>query len=210
MRVARRIEPADRLRIESSVLAAERDTSGELVVAVVRACDAYGSPGWRLGVWLALFAVAGLGVFVPATPLAGLLGAQLAALLLGHALARLDPVRRRLVSAALSHARAAERAHRAFAETGLSRTPGRTGVLLFVALFERRVIVLGDEGIAGALDPEESFDDVVAEAVDDLRRGCATDGIVAAVERVGSFFARHLPAGPRDPSALPTPVVFEE
>ena len=53
MRPGKLLDPAARLRLEAAVLEAERDTAGEIVVVVARACDEYGSAGWRLGVSLA-------------------------------------------------------------------------------------------------------------------------------------------------------------
>ena len=210
MRPTRLLDPADRQRIEAAVLVAERATAGELVVAVVRACDAYGGAGWRLGVLLALIAFTALATGHPATPVWALLAAQLGALVLGHLLARLEPIRRRLISERLAEARVAERARRAFAEYGLARTAGRTGVLVFVAVLERRVVVLADEGVNRVLDPDESWEQVVTPAVDGLRGGRAADGLVAAVARCGEILRRHLPAAPRDIDELPNALVLED
>ena len=210
MRIAGLIDPADRLRIEDCVLQAERGSSAEIVVAVVRACDAYGNPGWRLGVLLALLAYASLAVWLPETPPSALLAAQAAALLLGHRLAQLDPIRRQLISEDLADARVVERAQRAFAECGLLRSPERTGVLVFVAVLERRVVVLTDEGIQRELDPEPSWDAIVALAIEGLRSGRAADGLVAAVKRLGEILSRHLPAAPRRLTELPSALVLEE
>jgi putative membrane protein len=210
VRVASLIDPADRLRIEACVLEAERESSAEIVVAVMRACDAYGSPGWRLGVLLALLAYASLAVWLPGTPPSALLAAQAAALWLGHRLAQLDPIRRQLISEDLVDARVAERAQRTFAECGLMRSPGRTGVLVFVAVLERRVLVLADEGIPRELAAPQSLDEVVALATEGLRGGRAADGLVAAVNRLGEMLSRQLPAAPRRFAELPSALVLGE
>ena len=47
------IDPADRLRIENAVHNAEQNTSGEIVVLVVDACDGYRGARWRAAVGLA-------------------------------------------------------------------------------------------------------------------------------------------------------------
>ena len=210
MRPSRLLDPADRLRVEASVFEAEQATAGEIVVVVVRASDAYASAGWRLGLLLALLGFLGLASFVPAAPPLALLLAQALGLGLGHGLARLDPVRRRLVSEAVAEARTRERALRAFAENGLSRTRGRTGVLLFVSLLEHRVLVLADEGVDRVLDPDGSWQDVVALAVAGLREGRAAEGLVRALERLGEILHAHLPAPARNPDELPTALVLED
>ena len=127
MRASELIDPAALQHLEAVVAEAERETGGEIVVAVVRACDEYGAVGWRLGVALAALVFLGLGWLVPPLPWTAYLAAQATALALGHGVARLEAVRRALLPPALVERRVAERARRCFAEEGLRRTRGRTG-----------------------------------------------------------------------------------
>ena len=211
MRPSQILDAAARARLAAVVREAERTTRGEIVVAVVRACDEYGSAGWRLGVLLAVVAYCGLHAFAAPLPWWAYLAAQGVALLGGHALARLDAVRRELLGPRLVEERLHERAHRSFLEHGLARTHGRTGILIFVALLERRVVVLGDEGIHGALDPDESWEQVVELAVSGLRDGRALEGLEAAIRRCGEILARHVPLpSARNPDELPNAVVIED
>ena len=197
--------------LAEAVRAAERRTRGEIVLVVVRACDEYGSAGWRLGVALAVAAYCGLHAFAEPLPWWAYLLAQVAALLLGHGLGRIDPLRRLLLGQRLAAERVHERARRAFLENGLTRTQGRTGILLFVALLERRVVVLADEGIHRVLDPGESWEQVVALAADGLRRGRAVEGLAAAIHRCGEILAHHCPVSPeRNTDELPNAVVLED
>lgn len=210
MRATALIDAAAQQRLETAIFEVERTTSGEIVLDVVRACDEYGSAGWRLAVGLALLAFAGLAAFAPPDRHWIYLAVQVAALLLGHGLARIDAIRRHLLSEALVEARVAERARRAFAENGLTRTAGRTGILIFVALLERRVVVLADEGIHRTLDPDESWQEVVDLALAGLREGRAAEGLEAALRRCGAILARHAPAPDRNPDELPNRVVLED
>src|SRR5262247_4062785 len=146
MRASELLDEAQRARLAAAIREAERATGGEIGVAI------------------AALALLGLGLFAPPLAWSAYLAAQAAALGIGHALARIDAVRRVLLEPALVEARVAERARRAFAEHGLTRTRGRTGILIFVALFERRVVVLADEGIHRALGPNESWTEVVERA----------------------------------------------
>jgi len=210
MRASELIDPAARQRLEAVVAEAERATGGEIVVAVVGACDEYGAVGWRLGVALAAATFLALGWFLPPLPWTAYLAAQAAALLAGHALGRIEPVRRALLSPRLVEERVAQRARRCFAEQGLARTRNRTGILIFVALLEHRVVVLADEGIHRALDPDESWQQVVDLAVAGLRAGRPVEGLEAAVRRCGEILARHLPADVPNPDELPNELVILE
>ncbi len=210
MRATHVIDPAARQRLETVIGEIERTTAGELVLAVVHECDDYAAVGWRLGVALAALAFAAFAIFAPPEPLWPLLVAEVAGLLVGHGLARIDAVRRHLVPDALIEARVADRARRAFAEHGLTRTAGRTGVLLFVALLERRVVVLADEGIDRVLEPGERWQDVVDLAIEGMRSGRPAEGLEAALRRCGVILAHHAAAAGANPDELPNRVVLED
>jgi len=204
------LDPADRMRIEAAVHEAERTTGGEIVVCVVGACDEYGSVGWRLGVVLAALALLVSGVYSPAATHAQIFALQAGALALGHLLGRIRPIRRFLLPEDLLETRVRERAVRAFGEHGLARTAARTGILIFVAVLERRVVVLGDEGIDRALGAGESWSEVVALATAGLGQSRAAEGILAAVRRCGEILSAHLPIKPGDTNELPNRVVIED
>jgi putative membrane protein len=204
------LDPADRLRIEGAVLEAERNTSGEIVVAVVGSCAEYGSVGWRLGVAVALLGSLGALIFAPEMELGILLGVQAAGLVLGHLLARIQLVRRSLIAESFMQECAERRAWRAFAENGLARTAERTGILIFVALFEHRVIVLSDEGVDRVLDPGESWEEVVDLLLAGVGAKQAAEGILAAVKHCGEILQTHLPAAPKALNQLPTALILED
>ncbi len=204
------LDPADRLRIEGAVLEAEQNTAGEIVVALVSSCAEYGSVGWRIGTVLALLCFLGIWIFAPGAGLGILLGAQAGGLVLGHLLARIQVVRRSLVADRFMQTCVEQRAWSAFAENGLARTAERTGILIFVALFERRVIVLGDEGVDRVLDPDESWQEVVELILAGVRERRATEGILAAVRRCGEILQAHLPAAPKALNQLPTALILED
>jgi putative membrane protein len=210
MRAHELLDPAARQRLEDVIFEVERATSGEIVLDVVSACDEYGSVGWRVAALAAALAFTGLAAFAPPDDVWVYLAAQLAAGAAAHALARVEAVRRWLLPHELVEARVAERARRAFGENGLTRTAGRTGILLFVAVLERRVVVLADEGIHRALDPDERWEDVVALAVAGLHEGRAAEGLEAALRRCGAILARHAPAPDHNPDELPNRVVVED
>jgi putative membrane protein len=204
------LDPADRLRVERAVLEAEQSTAGEIVVAVVGSCAEYGSAGWRLGTAMALLGFLAAEAFAAEAGAGALLAAQASGLALGHLLARIQCVRRSLVSERYMQECAERRAWSAFAQNGLARTAEHTGILIFVALFEHRVIVLGDEGVDRVLDPGESWEEVVDLLLAGVRERRITEGILAAVRRCGEILRTHLPAPPKPVNQLPTALILED
>jgi putative membrane protein len=207
------LDAAARARIADAIRDAERDTAGEIVACVVHACDEYGAAPWRLGAGLALLTGLAIAAWVPhaaEVSLLGVLAAQAVAAAVGHAIAGIGAVRRLLVSDALMEARAATRALATFAGAGLTRTKARTGILVFVALFEHRVIVLGDEGIDRVLAPGESWEEVKDLALREIRAGRLEEGLVAAIRRCGEILHAHIPPAPHDVDELPNRVIVED
>lgn len=198
MTPSRLIPVEARADIEAAVRAAEQGTSGEIVVQVVRRSEEFAAAPWRLSVLAAALVLLGEEWFAPDASLLFLFGLQALAVALVHGLCRFDPVRR-LGTREDELERAAHRGARdAFHVHVARRTSGRTGILIYVSLFEHRVVVLGDEAIDRALGPQESWEAVVACVLDGIRAGRAGEGIVRAVERCGAMLAHPLPPAADD------------
>ena len=90
-------------------------------------------------------------------------------------------------------AQAAARAD--FPRLGMTRTAERNGVLILVAPESQTFAVVGDQGIDERC-PEDFWASVVETMREHFREGRFTEGLVAAVERVGDELARHFPRKP--------------
>ena len=204
------LEDADLAAVTEACREAERKTGAEVVVYVVRRCDPYAESRWRLG---ALGAVLGvLGVALARLGQEGWHGSDallvwsVPALLLGFAAGYLlgswGPVVRRLAEGEIE--RIVElRAAAAFVEEEVFDTRDRTGVLLFVALFEHRFLVLADAGIRERVE-EGVWSEIVADTVQGFREGRARESLVRAVERVGGLLEAHeVPRREDDVNELP-------
>ena len=210
MRPSILIPEADRERIEEAVHAAEANTSGEIVVSVVRNSSQHRAAPWRLGVLLAGLALLGSRYLPIDGSLVELFGLQLFAVLLAHALCRFDPILRLFVSEAEFQRKAELGAFRAFNQHGISSTDERTGILIFVSLLEHRVIVLGDEAIDRALGPDQSWEDVVSLVLSGLKRREPADGIIEAIELCGRILEHPLPVRPDDEDELPQGLILSD
>src|SRR5687767_2778107 len=128
---------ADEEAIRAAVADAEGRSAGEVVPWIVEACDPYPEAGWKAAALGALLAMA-LGA-----------GAQL------------------LVDDDVVEHRVRVAAEAAFVRGEVFATRERTGILVFLALLERRVVVLGDAGINARVQPEEwqAIADEIVEGV---------------------------------------------
>ena len=100
---------------------------------------------------------------------------------------------------------ALSRAQRLFTQLGMHRTAGRTGVLVYLALADRKLAIVGDEGIDARVGGQY-WEQVRDGMVGRLRQGRAVDAIVTAVADVGRLLARHFPRRPDDVDELPPEV----
>lgn len=108
----------------------------------------------------------------------------------------------RFLPVAVIDQRVLNRAKLAFLDESVFRTRDRSGMLLFVALRERRALLLADEGIS-ALVAQEEWKDIVEGLVAAIASGHPAAGLVSAIEACGLLLQRHGPqARPDDRDEL--------
>jgi putative membrane protein len=186
---------------------AEERTGGEIVPYLVARVDDHEESRWRWAAFGAVTAAATAGVVHDAAGWWGL-GVwwislpTLTGALLGLALARIPALERLLLDRDAVDRRVRLRAEAAFLEEEVFRTRDRTGILLLVAGFEHRAVLLADEGIHRAVEPGV-WDDVVGRLVQRLKRGERAAGIVEAIDRCGEILATHVARRSDDTDELP-------
>jgi putative membrane protein len=170
---------------------AESRTAGELVCVIVARSDRYEGARWRTATLGALVGglIAAYGFFALETwsssyffwpAVMPLVGAAL-----GWLLAMAMPsFERELVGAEAMRQRVHNRAAAAFVSEEVFRTRGRTGVLIFLSLFERRVEILCDEGIRAKV-PAASWKGIARRLAAGMREGRAGAALVEAVGECG-------------------------
>lgn len=183
----------DRERIAQAVRLAEEKTSGEIVSVLVEASDRYRTYGLLLGMVTAGLGVLAADLLFPPLTVLRTLAAEGVGFLGGLALFLYCPsLVRFLVPPHERTHRAHERALVAFLNHGVGRTAGRTGILIFASLAERRVEVVADEGIHKKV-AEGTWRGVVKLVVDGIRKGDTAGGWVEAVHRAGEILSEHFP-----------------
>ena len=96
---------------------------------------------------------------------------------------------------------AVTRAHHVFQRLGMHRTAERHGVLVYLAVEDRRLAVVGDEGIHTRVgDPHwHRVRDLMVER---LKSNAPREAIERAVEELGRALAAHYPRRPGDENEL--------
>ncbi len=182
-----------RERIREAVDQAEGLTSGEIVPYVVGSSDTYAAAHWLsallgalLAPVLALFAYQRLEIWGLPFPV-WILTPVLVGAAVGYLIAAAVPAwRRSLVGEATLDRRTRRRAAVAFLEEEVFKTRDRTGVLIFLSLFEHRVVVMGDEGINRAVAVGE-WQKIVDGVVAGIREGRPADALVDSIRECGEL-----------------------
>lgn len=212
---------ADHALVSAAVAQAETRTDGEIVTIVARQSDAYHDVAlqWAMG---CAFLVIGLAAALPThfqalyirllggwhleLPLAlflTLLFVHAAATFLGvRWLLAIPALRMALTPGATRGRRVRRRALLLFRTAAEARTHGRTGILIYLSLAEHRAEIVADEAIAARVAPE-IWGDAMAAMIAEVRERRIGAGMAAAVERVGTVLAEHLPRSAHNPNELP-------
>jgi len=188
---------ADLEAIRQATGEAEGRTSGEIVPVVVGACDDYDEAAWKAAAFGALMAALAAGIvhnvggFWLGLPWLWITTPTAAGAAIGFLLARLWPgLRRAMASTQTLDLRVGRRARQAFLEEEIFATRERTGILIFLALFERRVVVIGDEAINQAVEHHE-WQDIVDHLVEGIRSGRPGPALVEAIRECGLLLEKH-------------------
>jgi putative membrane protein len=223
--VMARLSQEDHDLVTAAVTAAERRSDGEIVTIVAGRSDAYHDVALHYAVLLMLF-VPAFWAFAPQSLIdwttATLLGwnagltretlmlylfAKLAAtFLFVRILLAYMPLRMALTPGTTKSRRVRRRAIELFRTGCELKTRGRTGVLLYLSLLERRAEIVADEAIATQVEPE-AWGEAMAALLDEVKAGRPGQGMAAAVEKIGEVLARILPPTIDNPNELPDRLV---
>ena len=206
-RAAKSFDIVDIEAVRLAIAATEKKTVGEILPVVVERSDPHPGGLWISALFMLLTGTVLLAGYLPWSQPGLVMALQIALGALGYFVARVLPDFNRLfVSEERATAVASEQAFQEFYANGLHETEASTGVLLFVSLFERRVIVMGDTGINAVVKPEdwESTDKAI---LDGIRAGSLRSGLIQGVESAGALLAEHFPWTDGDRNEIPDRVI---
>ena len=196
-------DKAAKSEVAAAIRAIESATSAEVIVAVRARSGHYRHTDYLAGFVLSF---AALLVFLFDThefSIDWMPVDTLVAFVLGTLLsAGVSPLRRALTSSSLMRSNVRTAARAAFVDLGVARTSGRSGLLVFVSTFERRVEVVPDIGIDKVvLGPP--FEEAVRALDTALRRRASFPVFLEALRSLGPILSRALPRATDDLNELP-------
>jgi putative membrane protein len=219
------ISDADREKVSRAIAAAEANSSGEIVAVATPISDAYHDVAlhWALVPLFAVLAWAAwrpsallwwydalFGGWQPDPTLSQLLTFLMVLAVLKFTIALLIlkwmPLRLLLTPAATKHRRVRRRAAAIFQAAAAGRTTGRTGILIYLSLAERRAEIIADEAILKVTD-EHTWGEAMTALIEHVREGRAGEGICAAIERVGTVLSEHFPRSTDDSNEIPDKLI---
>ena len=215
---------ADGARVGAAIAAGEASSDGEILAIATDLSDPYHDvalhyavlvlfialalfaawPRWLDWWWTTLF---GWGQPTQRDLLTLLLGLVLAKFLGTLLVMRWRPLRLLLTPGATKARRVRRRATALFKASLEARTRGRTAVLIYLSLGEKRAEIIGDAAITAATDPQE-FVAAMDALLSEVRAGRAADGIVAAIGLVGAVLATHFPRSADDTDEIPDRLIL--
>jgi putative membrane protein len=192
-----------RAAITKRVRAIEARTSAEVVVTVRARSATYRHVDLAVGAAVAFVALA---VYVyapidftddpapPAIAMCFAIGALLTSLV--------APWKRLFVSRPARLAAVRQAARAAFVDQGIARTSARSGILVYVSLFEREVDVIADACVeVGTMG--ESWSKAVAELEAAVRSGSSLESVGDRLHALGDALAAAMPRQDDDDNELP-------
>lgn len=183
--------------IREATAQAESRSAGEVVTYVVGRCDDYDGATWLGALLGALAAALAAALWHHQQVAWGYTGPLWIAVppvigaTIGYLAARHVPaLQRRLVRASVLETRVARRAAEAFIDEEIFDTRDRTGILIFLAQFEHRVVVLRDAGINAKVEASQ-WDAIAAGIAQGIREKRAAEALLAALEACGEILEIH-------------------
>jgi putative membrane protein len=213
------LNESEREELRSAIAEAERRTSAEIAVVIAGSSYEYPQAVWAgatvcAGTLATLVTIAAsVGVLWTAPTLAHLWIFP-AAFALGFAgffymLRGVPALKRLFIARDEIDEEVYEAAVAAFHDEGISRTAGANGVLIFVSLFERRVRILADHGLADKIDTHR-WEEIVSRITAGIREHRQKEALVRAAAECAELLSHHFPPESGDRNELPDLTIRDE
>lgn len=211
-----------RKQIQTAVAAAESNTSCEIVPVVATASGRYDRPEDIVGLWFAIMSgsfvwywmprqIADSGSWNSSSDLVGILvliAVMIASFLIGAiAASKISWLRRWFTPKKEMNEEVISRAQETFFNKNIHHTESSTGLLIYISLYERVAVILGDQNVVQELG-QDTLDQLRDQLISDFKEGNATEAICKAIEDAGDFLSGPLPRQADDINELEDALVL--
>lgn len=229
MKQANRLFSKDEIsKIEKAVWQAEKSTTGEIVPMLADKSDEYSGASTAAAFLLSIFTLSAAAIIlnktgmIPSISSSGLFGKiefmsklsftgfpleifiimlLLLVIPFRYIISAFPGIMLPFISEKKLQAAVNARALRGFYENGLHRTKNETGIVIFISLFERKVVILGDRGINSRIAPD-FWKSLSKELVSGFRDGEPCDALCSVIKKCGEELSRHFPIDKEDSNEL--------
>jgi putative membrane protein len=225
MTIAHKLTEAERAQISEAVHSAEADTSGEIVPIIAERSDQYRDIALIWSAVAGVLALTALALFpefyqrllaifsygwISEWSAREALEIALAVFVIKfgamYLLLQWWPLRRFLTPGRTKAKRVRARAIDLFRVSTDARTTGRTGILIYLSLAERRAEIVADQAIHARVD-DGVWGEAMVTLIGHVGAGRVGEGMAAAIADVGAILSLHLPRAADDANELPDRVV---
>ena len=183
-------------KIKKAVTEAERSTSGEIITCFAERSDTYETALWRC--FAVISSIAGLIAYLyckiftywnPAGFYWGFLILPLGAFMIAVILYSIAPIRRIFAGNEALETHVRQAAHENFVKHEVFRTKDRTGILIYISFFEKKVHILADAGIADKLK-DRDWKQVVSIITGKIKQDRLVEALVEGIAECGMLLQK--------------------
>jgi putative membrane protein len=183
-------------KIKETVLESEKKSGGEIVTYLAEESDGYNNIYWTVGFYSAFL---GSSIFILSYRLIEFVASNsifflgalfLFPLLIISILFLIRPLRLLFISKNQMDYYVNLKAKEAFLDKEVFNTQDRTGILIYISLFEKRVVVLGDSGINKKVS-KDKWDTVIRSIISGIKNNSLAHGIVSGILLCGDILKEN-------------------
>ncbi|HYH55126.1 MAG TPA: TPM domain-containing protein [Anseongella sp.] len=94
-----------------------------------------------------------------------------------------------------------------FDKLEMQKTAARNGVLIYIAMNDRQLAIIGDAGI-NAVVGKEFWDETRDTMIAYFKEGQLVEGLIRGIEKAGNALRKYFPSQVRDLNELPDDIVM--
>lgn len=219
-----KLSAQDLSEIKNAVIDAEKNTSGEIVLALCSESSSYAF--WELLTSLAtslllmccIFPLAPqiyswLGKFIWSIQPWHLLSAYFVitalCVLILYFLFQIPAIDSLIIPNAAKNKNVTNKSLRYFTESNVYNTKNHSGILIFVSYFEKQVRIVADKGISEKIS-QDLWNLIADEMTENFSRGQVKNAFICAVKKCGDLLAENFPCQNENPNELSDGLVILE